>query len=65
METKIDLGQKQESNVDEILMLINRCDLIIRSGLISDECLAELKSINKELLGYVINNVNGIISFEE
>jgi hypothetical protein len=56
MKNENDLNIGQESNREEILMLINKCDLIARSGIISDECLNELKSISKDLLGFVRGN---------
>jgi hypothetical protein len=59
------LETKNENSVLEILMLINKCDLLAKSGLISyNESLEELRVISKDLFNLINKHCDFQYNFE-
>jgi hypothetical protein len=56
-----ELSINGQSDFEEILLLINKCDLLLKSGLLSNESIHELRNINEKLIGLASTKYNSDI----
>lgn len=54
---------ENKNSIEEILILINKFDLLIKSEPYSNECRVEIKSVNEDLIKFVNDNY-GWVGFE-